>query len=88
MTAEDQSLLRKAAADPKGQIAIKRTRRGAWHPDRDRLAALTSHGHLSCLGEIMGPHIGGTFAVWQITPVGRALAERAGSARPEARTLS
>ena len=88
MTAEDQSLLRKAVADPKGQIAIKRTRRGAWHPDRDRLDGLARCGHLLSLGERMGPHLRGTFAVWQITPVGRALAERAGSARPEARTLS
>jgi len=88
MTAEDQSLLRKAAADPKGQIAIKRTRRGAWHPDRDRLDGLARCGHLSCLGEIMGPHLGGTFALWQITAAGRAIAERAGSARPELRTLS
>ena len=88
MTSEQQSLLRKAATDPKGQITIKRTRCGTWHRDRDHLAALTSHGHLSCSGEIMGPHIGGTFLVWQITPAGRALAEQAGSVRPEARPLS
>jgi hypothetical protein len=25
------------------------------------------------LGESMGPHIGGTFAVWRITPQGRAV---------------
>ncbi len=72
MTTDEQSLLRKAAADPNGRIALKRSGRGEWHPDRDRLAALTSHGHLLCLGEIMGPHIGGTFTVWQITPAGRA----------------
>ena len=81
MTSEERTLLGKAAADPKGQIALKRNRCGAWPSERDRLAALTSYGHLSCLGEIMGPHLGGTFALWQITAVGRALAEEAGSAR-------
>jgi hypothetical protein len=88
MTSEEQNLLRKAVADPKGQIAIKRTRRGAWHPDRDRLDGLARGGHMLPLGERMGPHLGGTFALWQITAAGRAIAERAGSARPEARTLS
>ena len=88
MTFEEQSLLRKAAADPNGQIAIKRTRRGAWHPDRDRLNGLARCGHLLPLGERMGPHLGGTFALWQITPVGRVLTEYAGLNRPEARTGS
>ena len=84
MTAEDCILLGKAATDPKGQIALKRNRCGAWPPEWDRLATLTRHGHLSCLGEVMGPHIGGTFTVWQITPAGHAFAERAGSARSAA----
>ena len=84
MTSEEQRLLHKAAADPKGQIAIKHSRSGERHPDRDRLVALFRGGYLAWLGEVMGPHIGGTFAVWQITPAGRAFAERAGSARPEA----
>ena len=88
MTSDEQSLLHKAAADPKGQIAIKRSRRGPWHPDRDQLDGLARCGHLLSLGERMGPHLGGTFAVWQITPAGRALAERAGSARPGVRALS
>ncbi len=79
MTSEEQTLLRKAAADPYGQIALKRRRCGEWHADRDRLAALTSHGHLLSLGERMGPHLGGTFALWQITPAGRAIADDAGS---------
>ncbi len=87
MTSEEQSLLRKAATDPKGQIAIKRSQR-TWHPDRDRLDTLAQCGHLLPLGERMGPHLGGTFALWQITASGRAIAERAGSARPEARALS
>ena len=88
MTSEEQCLLRKAAADPKGQIAIKRNHRGPWHPDWDQLDGLARCGHLLSLGEKMGPHLGGTFAVWQITSAGRALAEGAGTARPEARTLS
>jgi hypothetical protein len=36
----------------------------------------------------MGPHIGGTFAVWQITPSGRALADAIGEAGQEARRRS
>jgi hypothetical protein len=79
MTSEEQNLLRKAVADPKGQIAIKRTRRGAWHPDRDWLDRLARCGHLLPLGERMGPHLGGTFALWQITPAGRAIADGAGA---------
>ena len=76
MTAEERNLLRKAAADPKGQIAIKHSRRhGERHPDRDRLVALFRGGYLARRGEIMGPHIGGTFTVWQITPAGRARAD-------------
>ena len=88
MTSEEQSLLHKAAADPKGQIAIKHSRSGERHPDWDQLDGLARCGHLLSLGEKMGPHLGGTFAVWQITSAGRALAEGAGTARPEARTLS
>jgi len=76
MTPEDCTLLGKAATDPKGQIALKRNRCGAWPSEWDRLATLTSYGHLSCLGEVMGPHIGGTFTLWQITPLGREVAER------------
>src|SRR3954447_13368170 len=80
MTFEERSLLHKAATDPTGQIALKRSRCGAWHADRDRLDAPARGGHLLALGERMGPHLGGTFALWQITPVGRALADDAGSA--------
>ena len=75
MRAEERRLLLKAAADPKGKIAIKHSRSGEDHPDRDRLAALFRSGYLEWLGEIMGPHIGGTFTVWQITPAGRASAD-------------
>ena len=78
MTPEDCTLLGKAATDPKGQIALKRNRCGAWPSERVRLATLTRHGHLSCLGEVMGPHLGGTFTLWQITPLGREVAENVG----------
>ena len=64
--------------------AIKHSRSGERHPDWDRLVALFRGGYLAWLGEIMGPHIGGTFTVWQITPAGHAFAERAGSARSAA----
>ena len=40
MTFEEPSLLRKAAADPKGQIAIKRSHRADWHASRERLGVL------------------------------------------------
>ena len=87
MTSEERSLLRKAAADPKGQVALKRAYQ-TWHPDRERLNMLARCGHLLPLAERMGPHLGGTFALWQITAAGRAVAEPGGSDRPEARTLS
>jgi hypothetical protein len=45
MTSEDRSLLRKAAADPKGQVAIKRARQ-TWRLDRERLDMLARCGHL------------------------------------------
>ena len=76
MTREELKLLRKAAADPRGQIALKRGLDGAWHRDRDRLQALADRGHVRALGESMGPHLGGTFALWRITPEGRAVLEQ------------
>jgi hypothetical protein len=78
MTPEDCTLLGKAATDPKGQIALKRNRCGAWPSEWDRLATLTRHGHLFYLGEVMSLHIGGTFTLWQITPLGREVAENVG----------
>ena len=85
MTSEDRSLLRKAAADPKGQVAIKRAQQ-TWHLDRERLDMLARCGHLLPCWR-MGPHLGGTFAVWQITVAGRAAAEPGGSGHPYARSL-
>ena len=73
MTTEEFTLLRKAAADPKGQIALKRDPDGAWPSDRTSFQALSDRGLVLALGESMGPHIGGTFAVWRITPQGRAV---------------
>src|SRR5215207_10307617 len=57
----------------KGQIALKCNPDGAWHSDRTHFQALSDWGHVLALGESMSPHIGGTFAVWQITPQGRAI---------------
>ena len=73
MTKEEFALLRKAATDPKGQIALKRDPDGAWSSDRNCFQALSDRGHVLALGESMGPHIGGTFAAWRITPKGRAV---------------
>ena len=50
MTSDEQRLLHKAAADPKGQIAIKHSRSGERHPDWDRLVALFRGGYLAWLG--------------------------------------
>ena len=59
MTTEEFTLLRKAAADPKGQIALKRDPDGAWPSNRTYFQALSDRGHVLALGESMGPHIGG-----------------------------
>jgi hypothetical protein len=80
MTKEEWALLQKAAADPRGQIAVKRDPKGVWHSDLNHLRALADRGHVLALGESMGPHIGGTFAVWRITPEGRALVEQSTAA--------
>jgi len=71
MNADERVLLEKAAADPKGQVAIKHGA-DAWDLIRDRLHALARLGHLRSLGQSMGPHLGGTFSVWAITAQGRA----------------
>ena len=78
MTKEEFALLRKAAADPKGQIALKRDPDGAWSSDRNYFQACLIGGMYwrsakAWVRESMGPHIGGTFAVWRITPQGRAI---------------
>jgi carboxypeptidase C (cathepsin A) len=72
MTAEEYNLLREAAADPRGQIVIKRSHQGELPSDRGRLAALMSYGYLAWMGETRGPPTGETLTVWQITPAGRA----------------
>ena len=73
MTKEEFALLRKAAADPKGQVALKRDPDGAWPSNRTSFQALSDRGHVLALGVSMGPHIGGTFAICRITPQGRAI---------------
>ena len=74
MIAEEHNLLRKAAADPRGQLVIKRSHQGERPSDRGRLAALMSYGYLAWMGETRGPHAGEALTVWQITPAGRASA--------------
>ena len=73
MAKEELALLRKVAADPKGQIALKRDPDRAWHNDRTYFQTLSNRGHVLALGESTAPHIGGTFALWQITPQGRTI---------------
>ena len=80
MTSEELALLRKAAADPYGQISLKRSHTEGWQGDLDRLRQLATQGHVLSKGERMGPHIRGTFAIWQITPAGRAIVEQPSAA--------
>src|SRR5215211_8666619 len=44
MTKEEFALLRKAAADPRGQIALKRDPDGAWPSNRTSFQALSHPG--------------------------------------------
>jgi hypothetical protein len=55
------------------QVALKRDPDGAWPSNRTSFQALSDREHVLALGESMGPHIGGTFAIWRITPQGRAI---------------
>ena len=80
MTSEELALLRKAAADPYGQISVKRNHNEGWRGDLDRLRQLATQGHVLSKGERMGPHIRWTFAIWQITPAGRAIVEQPSAA--------
>lgn len=66
----DRRLLIKAAQSIDGCISIKRQKDRAWPGDHSRLRALESRGDLVWLGERAGPHLGGTFALWQITATG------------------
>ena len=68
----EHRLLTKAAQSTNGCISVKRELDRAWPNDHSRLCSLESRGDLVWLGEHAGPHIGGTFATWQITDAGLA----------------
>ncbi|ACA15210.1 hypothetical protein M446_0649 [Methylobacterium sp. 4-46] len=76
MIDHERRLLMKAARTEEGRISVKRDPDRSWPGDHSRLCALENEGHLHFLGEQAGPHIGGTFAVWQITERGRATLRR------------
>ncbi|GJE29264.1 hypothetical protein [Methylobacterium organophilum] len=65
-------LLSKAAFGVEGRISIKQTPERGWPRDHARLRVLERAGKLRFVGTQAGPHIGGTFAVWQITEKGLA----------------
>lgn len=66
----ERRLLTKAAEAIDGHISVKREMDRAWPGDHSRLTSLESRGDLLWLGERAGPHLGGTFATWQITDAG------------------
>jgi len=66
----ERRLLNKAAQSTDGRVSVKRELDRAWPGDHSRLRGLESRGDLVWLGEQAGPHFGGTFATWQITPAG------------------
>jgi len=72
MPAHVRRLLSKAALGVEGRISIKQSHDRAWPRDHARLRVLERAGTLRWVGTQAGPHIGGTFAVWQITEVGRS----------------
>ncbi|MGH1592275.1 hypothetical protein ACRBEV_32655 (plasmid) [Methylobacterium phyllosphaerae] len=69
---DELRLLTKAAQSTNGCISVKREQDWAWPNDHSRLCSLEKQGDLVWLGEQAGPHIGGTFATWQITDAGLA----------------
>jgi hypothetical protein len=66
----ERRLLDKAAQSTDGRISVKRQLDRDWPSDHRHLRDLESRGDLVWLGEQAGPHLGGTFATWQITPAG------------------
>ncbi|MEA1832722.1 hypothetical protein U8607_11575 [Methylobacterium durans] len=72
MQRHERRLLTKAAISVEGRISIKQSPDRAWPRDHARLRVLERAGRLQWVGTQAGPHIGGTFAIWQITEQGRA----------------
>ena len=71
MAPQARRLLAKAALAVEGRISIKQSPDRLWPRDHARLRVLERKGALRWLGTQAGPHIGGTFAIWQITDQGR-----------------
>ncbi|KAB1072682.1 hypothetical protein F6X51_14885 [Methylobacterium planeticum] len=72
MINHERRLLSKAAQAIAGRISVKREPDRSWPGDHSRLCALASLGKVRWLGEQVGPHIGGTYASWEITEQGLA----------------
>ncbi|MDP4003668.1 hypothetical protein [Methylobacterium sp. NEAU K] len=72
----EHRLLTKAARSTNGRISVKRALDRAWPSDHGHLCSLESRGDFVWLGEQAGPHIGGTFATWQITDAGLVRLQR------------
>ena len=66
----ERRLLTKAAEAVAGRISAKREPDRSWPGDHSRLCALESRGDIQWIGQQAGPHIGGMFAIWQITRQG------------------
>ena len=71
----ERRLLTKAAHAVAGRISVKREPDRSWPGDHSRLCALASNGKVRWIGEQAGPHIGGMFAIWEITETGLASLE-------------
>ena len=72
MAPRTRRLLSKAALALEGHISIKRSADRVWPRDHACLRVLERRGSLRWVGTRTGPHLGGTFAVWQITEEGRS----------------
>ncbi len=85
MAPPSHRLLSKAALAVEGRISIKQTPDRLWPRDHARLRVLERRGALRWVGTQAGPHIGGTFAIWQITEQGRSrVAQLADPSEPDA----
>lgn len=71
MPLHSRRLLSKAAFAVEGRISIKQNPDRIWPIDHARLRVLERNGSLRWVGTQAGPHLGGTFATWQITDAGR-----------------
>ena len=86
MAPPSRRLLQKAAVAVEGRISIKQSQNRLWPSDHARLRVLERRGALRWVGTQAGPHIGGTFAIWQITEQGRL--RLAGSETPRSEAVA